>query len=131
MSATADVDQLLGMTRRQKRMANKIQSHLEDVLAEDLGPDSALGQLNINIDVRPLSLHARSVSLPLLLMQPDVCVRDASHMQDVIMSRDMRIAKIYWRGTGDEDSAERRTPLCPRTRVSCVAHNARVVHACS
>jgi hypothetical protein len=46
------VEELLGMTRRQKRMASKIQSHLEDVFVEDLGADSALGQLDININVR-------------------------------------------------------------------------------
>jgi hypothetical protein len=64
------------MTRRQKRMANKIQSHLEDVLAEDLGPDSALGQLNINIDVRPLP--TRTHTLPLSLSLADAARRPCS-----------------------------------------------------
>ena len=50
-TATAEVEELLGMTRRQKRMASKIQSHLEDVFAEDLGADSTHGQLDININV--------------------------------------------------------------------------------
>lgn len=73
---TAEVEELLGMTRRQKRMASKIQSHLEDVFVEDLGADSALGQLDININ-------------------------------EVVMSRDMRIARVYWKGSGNEDAAER------------------------
>jgi hypothetical protein len=74
-TATAEVEELLGMTRRQKRMASKIQSHLEDVFAEDLGADSTLGQLDININVHTFIASFSSLLSSLLFSipsEPDV-----------------------------------------------------------
>jgi len=96
--STAEIEQLLGLTRRQKRMASKIQEHLQEVFTQDIRENSTLGQFNVNVN-------------------------------EVVMSRDMRIARVYWGGPENEDTVERLLHKHSPMIRGMLAHRAKVRYA--